>query len=60
MLILAGAACTVMGMIKLGTGLKELMSPEGWSTAYLRNELGGGRDWITAKKFVMSGGSVFP
>ena len=49
-----------LDMIKLGTSLKEHMSPEGWSIAYLRNEFGGGRDWIMAKKFVMSGGSVFP
>ena len=49
-----------MDMIKLGTSLKEHMSPEGWSIAYLKNELGGGKDWIMAKKFVMSGGSVFP
>ena len=48
-----------LDMIKLSTSLKEHMSSEGWSIAYLRNEFGGGRDWIMAKKFVMSGGLVF-
>lgn len=56
-----GSTYSHWGMINLGTSLKEHMSPKAWSVGYRRNECGeGGRRYILAKKFGMSGSRCFP